>query len=294
MKLPMGIRELELGKELRVLRDANSLLGNSEALQARMIEDGYLLIRQFHDPAVVRAARQVVLTNLHENKQLDPAQPIDIAAINDRARGAFLGGAKAITHTPEFLSVVESQDVMHFFSDFLNAPALTYNYKWLRCVGHGDFTGAHYDIVYMGRGTHNLYTLWTPLGDIAYEQGPLAILHGSHRFDKIKETYGRMDVDRDHVTGWFSNDPLEMTDTYGGQWLTSEFKMGDALIFGMFTMHGSLNNTTQSFRVSCDTRYQRADEPVDERWIGDNPIAHYAWTQGDTVPMQEARKRWGV
>jgi ectoine hydroxylase-related dioxygenase (phytanoyl-CoA dioxygenase family) len=70
--------------------------------------------------------------------------------------------------------------------------------------------------------------------------------------------------------------------------------MGDALIFGMFTMHGSLNNTTQSFRVSCDTRYQRADEPVDERWIGDNPIAHYAWTQGDTVPMQEARKRWGV
>ena len=47
--------------------------------------------------------------------------------------------------------------------------------------------------------------------------------------------------------------------------------MGDALIFGMYTMHGSLSNTTGRFRLSCDTRYQRADEPVDERWIGENP-----------------------
>ena len=36
------------------------------------------------------------------------------------------------------------------------------------------------------------------------------------------------------------------------------------------------------------------DEPVDERWIGENPIAHYAWMKGDTVPMEEARRRWGV
>ena len=124
--------------------------------------------------------------------------------------------------------------------------------------------------------------------------GPLAILAGSHRFDRIRETYGEMDVDRDKVTGWFSNDPVELVDTYGGQWRSAEFEMGDALIFGMYTMHGSLSNTTGRFRLSCDTRYQRADEPVDERWIGENPIAHYAWMKGDTVPMEKARQRWGV
>ena len=75
---------------------------------------------------------------------------------------------------------------------------------------------------------------------------------------------------------------------------TSSFEMGDVLIFGMYTMHASLDNTTNRFRLSTDTRYQRADEPVDERWIGDNPIAHYAWTKGETVPMEEMRKRWGV
>ena len=50
-------------------------------------------------------------------------------------------------------------------------------------------------IVYMGRGTQNLYTLWTPLGDVPpYHKGPLAILQGSHHIQRLKDTYGRMDV----------------------------------------------------------------------------------------------------
>ena len=75
---------------------------------------------------------------------------------------------------------------------------------------------------------------------------------------------------------------------------TAEFQMGDVLIFGMYTMHGSLSNTTNRFRLSTDTRYQRASDPVDERWIGENPKAHYAWMKGKTVPMEEARKKWNV
>lgn len=103
-----------------------------------------------------------------------------------------------------------------------------------------------------------------------------------------------MDVDRDHVTGWFSSDPVETVDQFGGQWQTTEFKMGDVLIFGMFTMHGSLTNVSNRYRITADTRYQRADDPVDERWVGENPIGHYAWTTGETVPMEEARKQWNI
>ena len=32
-----------------------------------------------------------------------------------------------------------------------------------------------------------------------------------------------------------------------------------ALVFGMFTMHGSLDNVSNRYRLSCDTRYQRAE-----------------------------------
>jgi hypothetical protein len=295
MILTMGRREMEPGgKYLGRLREANDLLGDAAALRERMEEDGYLLLRGLHDPEKVTAARRSILENLDANGQVDRSHPLMEGVVAAGGRGAFLGGSKELTRAPAFLNVVESPEIMGFFANFLEADVLTYDYKWLRVVGPGSFTGAHYDIVYMGRGTRNLYTCWTPLGDVTPDMGPLAILAGSHRFERIKETYGRMDVDRDNVEGWFSSDPIELVDRYGGQWRTTEFKTGDAVIFGMFTMHGSLDNASNRYRISCDTRYQRADEPVDERWIGENPIAHYAWGKGEMTKMQDARKRWGV
>ncbi|MEE2991873.1 MAG: phytanoyl-CoA dioxygenase family protein [Gemmatimonadota bacterium] len=295
MKLMMGQDELELGgKYLSTLRDANDLIDDMDSIHRRMDEDGYLLIRGLQNTEKIKAARQVVLDNLKANDQLDLDQPADIGVAAPGKKGRFLGGAKQVTHTPEFLSVVESPEIMKFFEGFLDGPVLTYDYKWLRAVGPGDNTGAHYDVVYMGRGTKSLYTVWTPLGEVSYDMGPLVILVGSHQFDAVKETYGKMDVDRDHVTGHFTNEPIDMVNQYGGQWQTSEFHPGDVIIMGIYTMHGSLNNLTNRYRISTDTRYQLETEPVDERWIGKDPIAHYAWTEGETVSMEEARKQWGV
>ncbi|WP_261381656.1 phytanoyl-CoA dioxygenase family protein [Paenibacillus cremeus] len=173
---------------------------------------------------------------------------------------------------------------MDFVRDFLGGEAMTYDFKWPRAIAQGDNTGAHYDIVYMGRGTKNLYTMWTPLGDVPLLQGPLAVCVGSHRFHKMKETYGQMDVDRDNIEkGWISEDPLEIVEKFGGQWATTSFAAGDVIIFGMFTLHASMNNSTNRYRLSADTRYQLCSEPVDERWIGAKPKGHYAWNK--TTPM---------
>lgn len=294
-KLTIAKGELELGStQLGELREATALRNDRTAMQERLQQDGYLFIRGFHDPERVKAARRVVLENLRGNEQLDAHAPLEEGRAAPGKNGAFMGGKKACTHTPEFLALVESPAVMNFFSFLLDGPIRTYDYKWLRAVAPGASTGAHYDVVYMGRGTLNVYTVWTPLGDVPLDLGPLAILYGSHRLEKVKETYGQMDVDRDKVGGWFSDDPQELLDKYGGQWQTAEFRAGDALIFGMFTMHGSVANQTDRFRISTDTRYQRADEPVDERWIGDDPMAHYAWHEGENIPMEEMRRRWGV
>ena len=293
--LIMGKDEMELGgRYLSTLREANDLLDDADALKARMAEDGYLFIRGLQDRDRVGEARRVVLENLEANNQIDPDYPLDLGVAAAGKRGSFFGGAKQVTHTPEFLSVVNSPEIMGFFERFLGGPVLTFDYKWLRAVGPGNNTGAHYDVVYMGRGTTNLYTVWTPLDDVTYDMGPLVILAGSHQFDAVKETYGKMDVDRDHVTGHFTNEPIEMVDQYGGQWQTSEFSMGDVIILGMYTMHGSINNTSNRFRISTDTRYQLATDPVDHRWVGENPVAHYAWTEGKTVSMDEMRRKWKV
>ncbi|MBE7462207.1 MAG: phytanoyl-CoA dioxygenase family protein [Planctomycetes bacterium] len=298
LTLPMGQRQLELGgKYLGHLRDSNDIQDNPEALRARMAEDGYLLLRGLQHREKVIAARKVLLENLAQNDQVNLDFPLMDGVIKEGARGGFLGGAKAVSHTPEFLGVVESPEIMGFFDKYLGEPSLTFDYKWIRAVGKGGFTGAHYDVVYMGRGSERLHTVWTPLGDINYDEGPLALLLGSHNLEsyaKLRATYGKMDVDRDKVQGWFSDDPVEMVDRFGGRFATTEFRMGDVLIFGMYTMHGSITNQKDRYRLSCDTRYQPLKDPVDERWIGQNPIAHYAWQKGQTKSMADARKEWGV
>lgn len=294
MHVTLGERRLELGGPyLDELKPANALLGDWDALRARLQEDGFLLIRGFHDRDRVESARKRVLEHLADLGGLDRSGPLEEARIAPGTRGVFLGG-KPVTRSREFLDVVEADDVMAFFSHVLDKPALTLDYKWLRAVGHGENTGAHYDIVYMGRGSRNLYTLWTPLGDVSYDMGPLAILSGSSKLDRVRATYGEMDVDRDNVAGFFSSDPVELVEQFGGKWLAAEMRAGDAIVLGMYTMHASLNNESNRFRISSDTRYQPADEPADERWVGENPKAHYAWMKGQTVDMAEARRRWGI
>ena len=139
MKLRIMQGEVRVGSRyLSSLREANDLLNDPVALHARMEEDGYLLIRGLQKVENIQAARRVVLENLQANNQLDPKFPLDEAVAAEGARGRFIGGAKAVTHTPEFLSVVESPEIMGFFNHFLGGPSLTFDYKWLRAVGPGD------------------------------------------------------------------------------------------------------------------------------------------------------------
>lgn len=292
----MGPRELELpGKYLDYLTDSTELLSNAEAMRARMANDGYLLLRSVLDKELVLEARRQMMEILAEEGQLDPAFPIMDGVRNPDSQGGFRGGDRKLTDVPAFVELVRAGNLIRFWETFLGGEVRPFDFRWLRVVPPGSFTGAHYDVVYMGRGTLNLYTTWTPLGDISYDMGPLAILQGSHRFEKVKETYGKMDVDRDHVQGWFSNDPLELVEKYGGIWKTAEFEAGDVLVFGMFTMHASFKNTSNRFRMSSDTRYQLASEQADERWIGEKPIAHYAWHDPEkAVSMEEMRSKWGV
>jgi hypothetical protein len=297
MEVIIGKRSMVMGsKYLTTLRDSNDLLNDSEGLRKRLDQDGYLLIRGFHDRKLVLEARMEFVRSLQQMGRLDPDAPLEEAAVNKDNKGAMWGkGAKELQDFPRFLEVVNGPACMQFFDRILGGQSMTYDYKWPRAVSRGGNTGAHYDVVYMGRGTKKVYTMWTPLGDVPYEHGTLALCLGSQHFEKVRQTYGEMDVDRDNVaTGWFSEDPVEIVDSFGGQWATTAFAAGDVIIFGMYMMHASLNNLTNHYRISSDTRYQLASEPVDDRWVGDKPKAHYAWGQTPEKSVAEARKEWGV
>ena len=60
----------------------------------------------------------------------------------------------------------------------------------------------------------------------------------------------------------------------GGRWRTHDYQAGDVVVFSTCTVHCGLENHTNRVRISTDSRYQSAHEPRDDRWIGEDPIAH--------------------
>ena len=82
--------------------------------------------------------------------------------------GVFLF-EKAIQTNAKVRKALESQSLKDFFQGYYNTKPATYAYKWLRAVAEDEFTGAHFDSVYMGRGSQDLLTAWIPLGDIPVE-----------------------------------------------------------------------------------------------------------------------------
>ena len=291
MKVTFGKTQVQLGSSKlgMDLRDCNDLLGDGQALRDRMTHDGYLLVRQLHDPKVVIKARQTIIQHMHEQTQcIDTDQPMMDAIINADTKPPQMMGFKDITHHPDVHAVLNGKRVHDFFDNFFGEPSLTFDYKWLRAVGHNTGAAAHYDFVYMGRGSERLHTIWIPFDTLTPEQGTLAMLVGSHNlpaFEKLRQTYGKSDVDRDKTAGHFTTDLLKITETYGGQWQTTTFEPGDVILFGMHAMHASTTNTTNRWRISCDTRFQPEADPVDERWVGEKPIGHTV-TSNQPTPWQ--------
>jgi len=288
----------ELG-EIQPLRPSDDIQNDPAALNARFEEDGYLYLPGFLDRDQVLEARNAILEYMDEHEGLEPgSRPLD-GVMGEYGKSVPMMGRPHITHDPKVLRVLESPHLFELYEGLFGEKAMTFDYKWLRAVGNEQCTGAHMDEVYMGRGSKRVMTAWVPFGDIPVEQGTLAICEASHRLDgfaKLRETYGRADVDRDGFRGWFTRNPRSITEQFGGRWLTNNIKAGDIITFGLWTMHASTTNTTDRWRLSCDVRFQPANEPADERWIGKQPKGHTKTftTQSSPRTMEQMRAEWGV
>ena len=281
--------------ELGRLRDSAGLLSDVDALKARLAEDGYLYLKGLIDREAVLKARGQIPQYMSQHEGLEPgSRPLD-GVMGDYGRTVPMMGRRAISHHPDVLAVLESPRLFELYRSLMGQDVATLNYKWLRAVGNEEATGCHMDHVYMGRGSKRIMTCWVPFDDIPVQRGTLAVCEGSHReesFARLRETYGKMDVDRDRIEGWFTMHPREVTSAFGGRWLTDEVQAGDVITFGMHLMHASTTNVTDRWRISCDVRFQPAADVMDERWIGENPVGHEQ--HSSFTPMGEARALWGV
>jgi len=249
---------------------------NWEMLRQSMKKNGYLRIRNLHSRDEVLQARLAVLGHINESgaDKLDTQHPMEDGILDSRCgRGCipFMEGVNDITNHPEIKAVLEGARPRRFFEKFLGEEVATFEYKWLRGIHKDAFTGAHVDNVYMARGTCELYTMWTPIGDVTVDMGTLAIVEASHKdnkFKKLQETYGNCDIEKENIvgSGWFTEDPLEVQEKFSCKWKTANFEAGDVLIFTNRTLHMSTKNITNKVRISCDTRWQKKQEPMDPRF----------------------------
>lgn len=271
------------------LRRSADCLGQTDELRRRLDADGYLFIPGFFDPSLILEARTAVAARLATEGALDPAHPInDLIAAPDKE---MTYRADLALNNPAVSRVVFGPELLDFYAKLFGEPVRHFDHIWYRALSKGQGTPPHCDLVYMGRGTHELLTCWIPYGEVPLEVGGLMVLEDSHKKAARLKQYLEVDVDAycendpkqvekvihkggwSHP-GWLTYNPVALRQRLGGRWLTAEYHLGDLLTFRMTLIHASLNNQTDRIRISSDTRYQRASQPVDERWIGVKPALH--------------------
>jgi hypothetical protein len=251
--------------------------GDPERTLAR---DGYLLVRKAMDTDAVLAARNTILRRLAEVGEVaaDHARAMP-TGLSRRATmypepGRFW---EEVSNEPDLRRVTDAPELRRLTGRIFDAPTSGFDFVWLRAMAPGRGSPLHVDHPYMNRGTDRLVTCWIPLGPVGIDESPLFVVENSHTFGDIRSRFEGHDVDRDPMRpGHLSDSPMELARSRGVRLLTTAFEPGDVLIFGMFTLHGSFDNASGRgrLRLSVDTRWQPAEDPMDPRFAGPNPPAH--------------------
>jgi hypothetical protein len=188
------------------------------------------------------------------------------------------------------MKVLYDGPMMELYERLLGGPVRHFDYTWFRAVSPGGSTYPHTDAVYMNRGTSNLYTSWTPVGDVPRHVGGLMVLENSHKIERLRNNYSSKDVDAfcenaSPITPqWAAAATFARADGFpttreaaqsSGRTLADRRvpRRRCADIF-IYTVHASDRQ-----QVGSRAFVQRFTLPVgnrsrDERWVGENPVGH--------------------
>lgn len=267
------------------LANSSDQLGCPEALRRRLHEDGYLYICGFIEPEILDGIRQLVVDELRQKELLHELG--DETAVPARPGVDFYGVLRELGSHERIRQISRLDSLVTLFSQLFTEPARGLDFVWPRAAGPGRGEVPHCDLVYVSRGTPRLLTVWIPLTDVPLNRGPIMVMEDSHRPNTHTERYLNLDADSlgffgglrmKHgqlvVGGRYSRRPDKVQEEFGTRWLSENFKVGDVLIFGPKLLHGTLDNQTNEFRLSIDTRFQPASEPMDPRFVGARPEVH--------------------
>ncbi len=242
---------------------SNDLLGDTDALRARLDADGYLYFREVLDPERIRAVRHEVLTALASEGWVAGGDLVDraIAICRPVHEGIdeFARGYDAVQRGERFHALAHDPTLVGIVRQVLGETAFPHPLKIARIAFPEHYevsTPPHQDYP-NNQGTPDLTATWIPLGDTPTWLGGIAILRGSHK-------WGLLPLDMHPGPGnRQAKVPLEMLEAC--RWVTTDFHLGDVLMFPSMTVHAALHNASEvNLRLSVDFRYQLEGQPLTE------------------------------
>lgn len=248
-----------MASKQRPFRDSSDVLSDPAELRRRMDRDGYLFVRKLVDPAAIQALRQQTLRIAAEAGWLQPGTDPDDSIANPRSacvdpEPAYLDAFRPMYRLEALHAVAHHPAVLRLMEALLQAAVLPHPRLIMRNVfpQRPDYTTpSHQDFPHI-QGTAETYSVWIPLGDCPIERGGLTIAEGSHHGGVLPFRVS---------TGAGG---MEVIDPFEGQWVASDFGMGDAIVFHSMVVHKALPNLSDRLRQSVDNRYQRVTDPLVE------------------------------
>ena len=247
------------------LRISNDIMEDAEALRERIDGEGYLFFKRLQRPEKLLELRQQMLTVMQEGGWLiagtDPLDGIaDVSQQCTEGDVEYSDVYHQVYRLEAFHRSAHWPEVMEIMAKVVGKPVLPHPHKVARLwfpqyTAHT--TPIHQDFVHF-QGNFETYTCWAPIGDCPIELGGLAVLPGSHKIDKVM----------DHHFSLGAGSLCINTDELADNWHTTDYEIGDTLIFPALTVHKALPNLTEDrLRVSLDNRYTATDNIVADHML---------------------------
>lgn len=277
------------------------------AMRRHIEDDGYVLLRNVLDRGEVLAAREEVFLRLEEvGEVVSPA--IDGIASGESHRRELVRDLntfwESVNGGPALRRVTHGSRVRRVMNEFFGELSRPHDLMYLRPAVVGRSTRLHYDFPFFARRSFRIHTTWIPFGDVPIGDGPLMIVEGSNRFADLIDPIRNHDYEKSHSDEVIqrsayeipnSTDPITFARMRKTRLLSADFQCGDLIVFGGFTLHGSLDNCSSVGRVrlSCDVRYQPATDPFDdERYFGIRPVGSNGGGYGDMKGARPLTEPW--
>ncbi len=270
-----------MSDDIRELRISNDAMDDPVALQGRMSDEGYLFFRRLQNPDKLRHLRREMMTTIQEAGWLvadsDPMDGIaDVTTQCTEGDNEYSAGYGEVYRLEAFHRSAHWPEVTGMIEKIMGRPIMPHPHVVAR-IWFPQYTAhttpTHQDFVHF-QGNFQTLSCWAPVGDCPLELGGLAVIPGSHKVNRVLDHHFSLGA------GSLVVDPEAHADEISPAWHSTDYEIGDTLIFPALTIHKALPNYTKDkLRLSIDNRYHAIGDPVSDHMLEPHGPAQLQWEE---------------